>query len=235
MNIYAQSPDTKQQLPMDDQAELMGNSLYHQKQSLTSVGIMPTRTTSSSCVKPHTETEKEQQNRALIAAALERYKKSLFQSPNQLTLPCNHATSSRHNNGNTTMHSKPAHSSENNENEHLRHLGRRQSKADAQKQRTSLPNDHDVLFGRAKSQKRHPGNNYLRQLCDNYRPHYDRAGRKDKMQLSKTIVDVIKSRDGCFLKFDHGLKRWFRVSDEEAQQKVGHMLRDGRSQELTVP
>jgi len=243
MNITDPGSDTEEQWTTDDQAKLSRNSFHHEKQSLTSVATMPTSDLSA---KPHIETQKEQQHRALIAAALERYNKSLFHAPDQLTLPPNHTMSSHPNHGNIPLYSKPTLCSDNNKNEHLRHHGRRETKADArkqrreskagaQKQRNALPSDHDVLFGRSKSQKLHPGNNYLRKLCDNYRPHYNRAGRKEKMQLSRTIVNVVKSRGGCFLKFDYSLKSWFRVSDEEARQKVGHMLRDGRSQEPTEP
>jgi len=92
------------------------------------------------------------------------------------------------------------------------------------------PRKHDILFGRSKRQKNHSGNQSLRWICDNQRMMYDRADRDDKTAMTRRIVDEIKSSGGCFLRFRKDLQAWVEVSDEEARQKVGHLIRDGRRQ-----
>jgi len=91
------------------------------------------------------------------------------------------------------------------------------------------PNERDVLYGRGRLHREHPGNTHLRHLCDAYRTSYDQADRENKTRISQTIVNRTKTMGGRFLRYDKAQRLWFPVSGEEARLKVGHMIRDGRS------
>ena len=94
------------------------------------------------------------------------------------------------------------------------------------------PTCHDVLFGRGKTHRKQPGNQRLQLMADVYRQRYIKADRSNKTNITKTIVDIIKSDDekrGRFLKFCADLRGWVEVSDEVARKKVGHTIRDGKS------
>ncbi len=94
------------------------------------------------------------------------------------------------------------------------------------------PQEQDVLFGRRKSNKNHPGNCILRRMCDSKRSVYDLADRDEKTEITRSIVQQIKSNGGCFLKFNEDVQMWQEVTDEVARQKVGHMVRNGRPQPI---
>ena len=90
------------------------------------------------------------------------------------------------------------------------------------------PAEFDVLFGRGKSNQNHPGNRDMRNIAGRYQSKYNAAGRDEKTNITRTIVETVKSNGGTFLKFNKDAG-WVKVSDETARKKVAHVLRDGRS------
>lgn len=62
--------------------------------------------------------------------------------------------------------------------------------------------DSDVLFGRSKNNREHPGNKRMQLIVDIHRAMYDKADRDDKTEISRNIVQMIKSQGNRFLKYE---------------------------------
>lgn len=85
----------------------------------------------------------------------------------------------------------------------------------------------DVLFGRGKHHRSHSGNETMRKLSSGLRHVYDKCiDRDQKTDITRYIVDTIRHNGGRFLKYKKEDRRWYAVSDEEARQKVSHVMRD---------
>lgn len=85
----------------------------------------------------------------------------------------------------------------------------------------------DVLFGRGKHHRDHPGNAQMRNLTRAFYPAYIACqDRDEKTHITKCIVDSIRLHGGRFLKYDKEGQCWVVVSEEEARQKVSHAIRD---------
>ena len=88
------------------------------------------------------------------------------------------------------------------------------------------PRPSDVCCGRGKKNWRHHGNATFRKLIHaNVAAYMDAATKHDKTLVVKSIVDIIRSNGGRFLKQgqDGG---WYDIGDSQAREKVGHSLRD---------
>ena len=96
---------------------------------------------------------------------------------------------------------------------------------------TTAIREFDILFGRGKTHRRHPGNRRMQLVADLYRDIYISSDREEKTSITKSIVQMLKSgtKSGRFLKMHPVLGQWVEVSDEVARAKVGHAIRDGRS------
>lgn len=98
--------------------------------------------------------------------------------------------------------------------------------------RTSIetPRQFDVLCGRGKKYRYHPGNRRMKELVSLYREAYVTGNRSTKSNISSDIVQIIKSgsRAGSFLRQEDETGGWIEVSDEEARKKIGHAIRDSR-------
>ena len=94
--------------------------------------------------------------------------------------------------------------------------------------------EYDILFGRGKTHRRHPGNMRLQLISDLYRDTYINSDREEKTAITKNMVQILKSgsKAGRFLKLDPVLGQWVEVSDEVARAKVGHAIRDGKTTSL---
>jgi len=165
--------------------------------------------------------DKEEYYRSLITSALARYNESLAQRGNQegaeeqeteLDPPTDHTVT------------EPAEEKSNADHAQAQPIYQH-----------IVPREQDVLFGRASSQKHHPGNEFLRQLCDWHRASYDLADRNGKTVISQNLVNHVRARGGRFLKFMKDFRCWREASSEEARLKVGHMLRDGRYKSQHMP
>lgn len=86
---------------------------------------------------------------------------------------------------------------------------------------------HDVVFGRGKYQRAHEGNEAMRALVYSIHFLYEQClDRDDKTSITRYIVTRIQQNGGRFLKYSNKRQGWFIVSDEEARQKVSHVMRD---------
>jgi len=89
-----------------------------------------------------------------------------------------------------------------------------------------MPQRNDVLFGRGKNERDHSGNRNLRRICHQMKAIYDASDRDEKTEISKDIVNEIKSIGGLFLKLNDNRDGWLVASDAHARQKVSQMMRD---------
>eukprot|EP00980_Cylindrotheca_fusiformis_P015327 scaffold4282_cov112-Cylindrotheca_fusiformis.AAC.10 len=85
----------------------------------------------------------------------------------------------------------------------------------------------DILFGRGRKVRDHPGNARFLQLIDHYMTKYEKAGRVDKACIAEIIVRMIKDAGCRFLKKDQN-DAWGEVDDSEARKKVAHAFRNRR-------
>lgn len=90
-----------------------------------------------------------------------------------------------------------------------------------------LPTPGDILFGRGRKVRDHPGNARFLNLVDHYMAKYESAGRVDKACIAEIIVRMIKDAGCRFLKKDE-LEVWGEVADSEARKKVAHAFRNRR-------
>eukprot|EP00980_Cylindrotheca_fusiformis_P015325 scaffold4282_cov112-Cylindrotheca_fusiformis.AAC.8 len=89
------------------------------------------------------------------------------------------------------------------------------------------PSPGDILFGRGRKVRDHPGNARFLQLIDHYMVKYETAGRVDKACIAEILVRMIKDAGCRFLKKDQN-DAWGEVDDSEARKKVAHAFRNRR-------
>lgn len=89
------------------------------------------------------------------------------------------------------------------------------------------PQTTDILFGRGKNNREHPGNQRMKVHIEHHRTAYNRAGRRAKTEITRQIVKTLQSEGARFLK-QTKTSHWEEVSDDVAREKVGHAMRDGR-------
>jgi len=89
------------------------------------------------------------------------------------------------------------------------------------------PAPGDILFGRGRKVRDHPGNAQFLNLVDQYMAKYESAGRVDKACIAEIIVRMIKDAGCKFLKKDEQ-EVWREVADSEARKKVAHAFRNLR-------
>lgn len=106
---------------------------------------------------------------------------------------------------------------------------------ETERQSAIVPQENDVLYGRGKQYRKHPGNKRMKLVIDLHRNAYTNANRIAKTNMSKEIVNIIKSsgdKGGRFLRFDRKVNSWVEVSDDSAREKVSHAMRDGKTRPL---
>lgn len=84
---------------------------------------------------------------------------------------------------------------------------------------------NDVLSGRGGGTNTHPGNRFFRGLIDENREKYLRARKNDKPDISRSIVNEIRKRNGRFLKKDEDSGLWYEIGDDQAREKTSQALR----------
>lgn len=88
-----------------------------------------------------------------------------------------------------------------------------------------IPSNVDILFGRGKPMRQHPGNMSLGLLIEASIAHYTKLRKGEKTAMAQTIVNGMKGRSVRFLKQDdNGL--WFQVADDMAREKVSNTFRN---------
>jgi hypothetical protein len=90
-----------------------------------------------------------------------------------------------------------------------------------------VPSPGDILFGRGRKVRNHPGNARFLQLIDRYMIKYETTGRVDKACIAEIIVRMIKDASCRFLKKDQD-DVWGEVDDSDARKKVAHAFRNRR-------
>lgn len=92
------------------------------------------------------------------------------------------------------------------------------------------PTDNDVLCGRGKGIRKHPGNGlYNRLLRENY-PEYSTAPKGSKLMLVKKIVSLVRDQKGRFLERRKIGNDWVYsdIGEERAINKTAQAFRDIR-------
>ena len=83
----------------------------------------------------------------------------------------------------------------------------------------------DVLSGRGGGTNQHEGNCFFRSLINKNRERYLRAKKNDKPFISLSIVNIVRQRNGRFLKKDESSGLWFEIGDAQAREKTSQALR----------
>jgi len=90
------------------------------------------------------------------------------------------------------------------------------------------PNKTDVIIGRGKRCHKHPGNLRLKQIVLSMLDEYSAAMlQKQKSDILQLIVHQIRIYNrGDFVKQDPKTRRWFKVGDHLAKEKISKAFRD---------
>mmetsp|Transcript_9368 Transcript_9368/g.10384 ORF Transcript_9368/g.10384 Transcript_9368/m.10384 type:complete len:427 (+) Transcript_9368:46-1326(+) len=93
----------------------------------------------------------------------------------------------------------------------------------------SSPHPHDVLCGRGGGTNNHVGNSHWRMLVAANKQLYVTLPKRQKMLLSRSIVNAVRSQNppGRFLQKDAKSELWYDVGDQRAQEKTSQALREG--------
>jgi hypothetical protein len=97
---------------------------------------------------------------------------------------------------------------------------------------------HDVLLGRGRSMRTHPGNAHFRKLVAASFDVYCAVDRTQKTKVAEAIIEVIQRYGGRFLKQTasspakgcRGASFWEEIGHGEARYKVAHTFRGVRKQ-----
>mmetsp|Transcript_30680 Transcript_30680/g.40207 ORF Transcript_30680/g.40207 Transcript_30680/m.40207 type:complete len:192 (-) Transcript_30680:148-723(-) len=88
--------------------------------------------------------------------------------------------------------------------------------------------DNDVLCGRGGATNNHVGNKRYRSLVSDHQNEYLLAKKKDKADIAREIVRLVRVRGGRFLrKGATGTNMWVEVGDKKATEKTSQALREG--------
>jgi hypothetical protein len=91
----------------------------------------------------------------------------------------------------------------------------------------SIPTQSDILLGRGKACQWHVGNLRFRLMLESQYATYDAAGKQEKMDQAREIVELVQSSGGRFLSLENGM--WTQASVAVARKKVSHRFRAIRS------
>eukprot|EP00985_Skeletonema_marinoi_P010237 scaffold4827_cov194-Skeletonema_marinoi.AAC.1 len=91
---------------------------------------------------------------------------------------------------------------------------------------TMKPTDNDVLSGRGAWFNQHPGNTHFRRMLDEQKAVYMAGTKKQKMDISKAIVEAIYSLDppGRFLKQCPATGQWNELSKRDAADRAAQAM-----------
>mmetsp|Transcript_21451 Transcript_21451/g.35518 ORF Transcript_21451/g.35518 Transcript_21451/m.35518 type:complete len:261 (-) Transcript_21451:80-862(-) len=94
-------------------------------------------------------------------------------------------------------------------------------------------NNHDVMCGRGKGTLYNNGNRVFRQIIASFLDRFlSSKKRVDKQACIAEVIDVVRDSGGHFLKRDNSTLEWYDIGDKAAAAKIGHSLRDLKSEEL---
>jgi len=89
---------------------------------------------------------------------------------------------------------------------------------------------HDILCGRGGATNSHPGNRAFRELVKQHQAMYFSARKKTKPNVAASIVRLIRSKQGRFLKKNSGSGFYFDIGDAKALEKTCQALRENAPQ-----
>eukprot|EP00579_Thalassiosira_antarctica_P019051 CAMPEP_0201962964 /NCGR_PEP_ID=MMETSP0904-20121228/8980_1 /ASSEMBLY_ACC=CAM_ASM_000553 /TAXON_ID=420261 /ORGANISM="Thalassiosira antarctica, Strain CCMP982" /LENGTH=445 /DNA_ID=CAMNT_0048509473 /DNA_START=113 /DNA_END=1450 /DNA_ORIENTATION=+ len=95
---------------------------------------------------------------------------------------------------------------------------------------TDKPTHMDVLLGRGVATNRHPGNQHYRSIISQHADVYLTSTKKQKMSISRSIVNKIHTElnpPGKFLEKKAETGLWHEVDNKRALEKTAQALRDG--------
>mmetsp|Transcript_33991 Transcript_33991/g.62519 ORF Transcript_33991/g.62519 Transcript_33991/m.62519 type:complete len:366 (-) Transcript_33991:271-1368(-) len=95
---------------------------------------------------------------------------------------------------------------------------------------TDKPTHMDVLLGRGVATNRHPGNRHYRSIISQHADVYLTSTKKQKMSISRSIVNKIHTElnpPGKFLEKKAETGLWHEVANKRALEKTAQALRDG--------
>jgi hypothetical protein len=99
---------------------------------------------------------------------------------------------------------------------------------DESKAITITPSRYDILFGRGRPMRDHPGNLELLFLVEQNSSAYNSANKQEKTRLSLEILRMLKTKPSRFLKKNtSGV--WQEVDEDMAREKVSHAFRTMRA------
>eukprot|EP00980_Cylindrotheca_fusiformis_P024376 scaffold11809_cov128-Cylindrotheca_fusiformis.AAC.15 len=106
--------------------------------------------------------------------------------------------------------------------------------ANDQEKRIQMPSDSDILCGRGGRSNHHVGNKRYRQVVAEMKASYRTIGSKSaKTDLSRAIVEHVKSYGGRFLKLDKDSGMYVVLSQSEARKKTSQALREAKDVKWT--
>jgi hypothetical protein len=91
------------------------------------------------------------------------------------------------------------------------------------------PTDLDILLGRGRVFREHPGNVRFHHVIELHMERYERSNKNLKQVLADEIVERIKATGSRFLKKNQRGGKWEVASDGVAREKVSHSFRNRRS------
>ena len=108
------------------------------------------------------------------------------------------------------------------------------------------PRPNDVLFGRGKSSRTHPGNQTFHNLIETYSQEYEKETRFGKTIIAGTITQLIQKNGGRFLRCTSSsasssknkknnvlaTTTWEIATDIYARDRVAHTFRNNRRKKV---
>jgi hypothetical protein len=91
------------------------------------------------------------------------------------------------------------------------------------------PTDLDILLGRGRVFREHPGNVRFHHVIELHMERYERSNKNLKQVLTDEIVERIKATGSRFLKKNQRGGKWEVASDAVAREKVSHSFRNRRT------
>ena len=90
-----------------------------------------------------------------------------------------------------------------------------------------LPSEKDILLGRGRNFRNHPGNVRFHRIIEMHEAQYENSSRYGKQLLSDAMLNLVKQDGARFLKKKPGIG-WLEVSDEDSRERVCHAFRNRR-------
>jgi hypothetical protein len=96
-----------------------------------------------------------------------------------------------------------------------------------QQQEMITPTDTDILCGRGRAFRQHPGNKVFNKTIRHNLQRYVNAPKKmDKSIVVATVVRLLRASGARFLKQDKKSKGFYEVAADQVHGKTGHAIRD---------